>query len=141
MGTQMIANAYRSGSVQHADTEVPKADSAIFSNASETVVLVVAAPRVEGDRGHPRMMPLAPSNEGGLRRAPNRDKVILTTREDVFTVGRPTDAQQATVVRIEEIQEPKAMCERSLSWAVFDPSQVQGRGEGSLTPLSSNQLS
>lgn len=55
---------YRFGPVKHADVEIPETQSAIFADTAETVVPVVAAPRVERYGRHPRLMALTARHNG-----------------------------------------------------------------------------
>lgn len=42
-------STYRFGSVKHADTEVPQTKAPVFSHATETIVSLIASPRVKGN--------------------------------------------------------------------------------------------
>lgn len=77
--------------MQHADAKVPQADPAVLADAAEAVVSAVAPPRVEGERRHPRVVPLAARDEGRLGRVPDGDEVVLAACEDVLGVGGPAD--------------------------------------------------
>ena len=58
---------YRLGSMQHADIEVPQKQAAVFTDTTETVIPVVATPRIKGDTSDPRVMTRAARNELTIR--------------------------------------------------------------------------
>ena len=92
--------------MQHADAKIPQTDPAVLAHAAKAVVALVAAPGVEGDRRHPRVVALAAGDErGGLGRAPDGDEVVLPARHHVLAVGRPAHAAEAAVVGVVEVEE------------------------------------
>ena len=95
--------------MQHAHAKVPKTNPPVFSDTAEPVIPLIAAPGIERDRGHPRMMALAASDESrAFGGAPYGDDVVLATGHDVFAVGRPADARQPAIVGVVKIEEPNS---------------------------------
>jgi hypothetical protein len=45
----LVLSTYRLGSVKHADAEVPQTKTPVFSHATETIVSLIASPRVKGN--------------------------------------------------------------------------------------------
>lgn len=128
-GRKSLRGTYSLGAVQHAHIEIPQAQPAVFAHAAETIVLLVAAPRVKGDRSDPGLMALATSNDGRVDDGPYGDQIVLAAREDVFPVGGPAYGYETAVVRVEEVKKPR----RDL---VSMPDQSGGE---ELTPLSSSR--
>jgi hypothetical protein len=59
--------------VKHADGEIPKEKSAIFSYTAEAVVSLVASPWIKLDVDNPTLMALTSSDEGTFFGAPDTD--------------------------------------------------------------------
>lgn len=93
--------------MQHADVEIPKAQSAVLTHAAEAVVPVVAAPGVEGHRCDPRLVAVAAGHDGRIEDRPDRDEVVLATGENILAIRRPANGDEAAVVRVEEVKEPE----------------------------------
>jgi hypothetical protein len=92
--------------MDHPDVEIPQAQPAVFANASETVVPVVASPRIKRHRGYPGLVSLTSGDDGRLGNGPDRDEIVLASGQDIFAVRRPAYARQTAVVRVEEIKQP-----------------------------------
>jgi hypothetical protein len=70
--------AYRSDTycfwtMKHPYTKIPKQESAIFTNAPEAIVSVIATPRIKANSSNPGLMTLATCNDCRLGNGPDRD--------------------------------------------------------------------
>lgn len=92
--------------MQHTDAEVPEAQAAVLADTAEAVVAVIATPWVEGDRGDPRAVALAPGYKDGAWDVPDGDEVVLPARKYVLTVWGPADADEPAIVGVEVVDEP-----------------------------------
>lgn len=90
--------------MKHADTEIPQEESAIITDATKSIGLMITAPWIECDGRNEGIMSLAASYNFAFGERPDGEKVILTTSNDIFSVGRPTDADYTTVVASEDVQ-------------------------------------
>lgn len=92
--------------MQHADTEIPQEKSAVVTDATKSIGLLITAPWIERDGRNEGIMSLAASDNFAFGERPDSEKVVLTTSHDVFSIGRPTDADYTTVVASEDVQNP-----------------------------------
>lgn len=58
-GIPGIATTHRLGTVQHSDTKVPEAYSAVLTHTAESVILIIATPWIKRNRRNPGVVPLA----------------------------------------------------------------------------------
>jgi len=78
--------------MKHSYAEIPQEESAVIANTTESISLLITSPRVERNRRNPGVMTLAASNNLAFWERPNSNKVVLATSDDVFAIGRPTNA-------------------------------------------------
>lgn len=64
---------YSTRSVQHADTEIPQKKTAVISDTTEPVGLLVTAPWVKGNCRDPGVVTLASGNDSAFGEGPDRD--------------------------------------------------------------------
>lgn len=93
--------------MQHAHIEIPQAQSAVLSNTAKSIVPVITTPRVEGHGGDPGLMALTSCYDGGIHHRPNRDQVVLTACENVFTIRRPAHRDETAVIGMIQVQQPE----------------------------------
>lgn len=77
----------RTRSMQHADTEIPQEKSAVVTDATKSIRLLITAPWIERDGRNEGIMSLAASDNFAFGERPDSEKVVLTTSHDVFSVG------------------------------------------------------
>lgn len=94
------------GPVQHADAEIPQQKTAIISDTAKSVGFLITAPGIKGNCRDPGIVTLASGNYSAFREGPNGDQVVLASSHDVLTIGGPTNADQATVITAENVQDP-----------------------------------
>lgn len=94
--------------MQHPDTKIPQAHSAVLPDTAKPIALVVAPPRIERDRRDPRAVSAALAarhQRGRLGRTPDRQQIILPAGQDIFPIGRPADAGEGAVIGVVEVEE------------------------------------
>jgi hypothetical protein len=96
----------RTRSMKHADAEIPQEEPAVITDAAKSIGLLVTTPRIKRDRGNEGIVSLAASDDFALGERPDSEKVVLATSHNVFTVGRPANADYTTVVAAEDVQNP-----------------------------------
>ena len=92
--------------MKHANIEIPQEKPAVVTDAPKSVRPLIASPRVKCYSRYPRIMPLASSNDLAFWKRPNCHQIVLATGHNVFAIWRPANADQATVVTPENIQNP-----------------------------------
>lgn len=100
--------------MKHANAEIPEKEFAIISYTTEAVRPFIAAPRIEGNCGHPRIVTMTSSNDLTFIKRPNGDKIVLASGEHVLAVRRPTYTGKSTIVGRIYISQP-AQSQSSLS--------------------------
>lgn len=68
------------------DAEIPQEKFAVISHTAESVRRLVASPRVERDGRYPRVVAVAPGDDGPFGEGPDRHEVVLTSRQHVLAV-------------------------------------------------------
>jgi hypothetical protein len=53
--------------MEHSDVEIPQKQTAVITDAAESIISLVTSPGIESDGGHPRIMALTASDDLSFR--------------------------------------------------------------------------